>query len=43
VWLITAVMTGIGFIPYLIAWIVLPEEPLLLLAPGAARQATNPY
>lgn len=43
VWLITAVMTGIGFIPYVIAWIVMPEEPLLLLAPGAARQATNPY
>jgi phage shock protein C len=43
VWLITAVMTGIGFIPYLIAWIVLPEEPLLLLAPRAARQVTNPY
>ena len=43
VWLITAVMTGIGFIPYIIAWIVLPEEPLLLLAPRAARQVTNPY
>jgi phage shock protein C len=43
VWLITAVMTGIGFIPYIIAWIVLPEEPLLLLAPRAARQVTNPF
>jgi phage shock protein C len=43
VWLITAVMTCIGFIPYVIAWIVMPEEPLLLLAPEAARQATNPY
>jgi phage shock protein C len=43
VWLNTAVMTGIGFIPYIIAWIVMPEEPLLLLAPRAARQVTNPY
>jgi len=30
VWLITALMTGVGFIPYLIAWIVMPEEPFLL-------------
>ena len=33
VWLITAIMTCIGFIPYLIAWIVMPEEPYLLSAP----------
>ncbi|HEY4763391.1 MAG TPA: PspC domain-containing protein [Candidatus Sulfotelmatobacter sp.] len=43
VWLITAVMTCIGFIPYIIAWIVMPEEPLLLPAPRAAQQVTNPY
>ena len=34
VWLITAIMTCIGFIPYLIAWIIMPEEPYLL--PAAA-------
>ena len=28
VWLITAVMTGIGLLSYPIAWIVMPEEPL---------------
>jgi phage shock protein C len=33
VWLITAIMTCIGFIPYVIAWIVMPDEPLLLAAP----------
>ena len=33
VWLVTAIMTCVGFIPYVIAWIVMPEEPLLLPAP----------
>jgi phage shock protein C len=41
VWLITAVMTGIGLLSYPIAWIIMPEEPLLLPMP-AANQATNP-
>lgn len=27
--LICAVFTGIGFIAYLIAWIVIPEEPMM--------------
>jgi phage shock protein C len=30
VWLITAIMTGVGVIPYFIAWIIIPEEPYLL-------------
>lgn len=47
VWLITALMTGFGFIPYIIAWIVMPEEPLLLPAPVvaqtmSAQPVTNP-
>jgi phage shock protein C len=41
VWLITAFMTGFGFLAYLIAWIVMPEEPLLLHAPVTAQQVTN--
>jgi phage shock protein C len=41
VWLITALMTCIGFIPYFIAWIVMPEEPLFLPAPVKATPATN--
>jgi phage shock protein C len=42
VWIITALMTGFGFIPYIIAWIVMPEEPLLLPAPVASQPMTNP-
>jgi phage shock protein PspC (stress-responsive transcriptional regulator) len=40
--LIVAFMTGIGLLAYPIAWIVMPEEPLLLTAPLAAQRATNP-
>lgn len=32
VWLITSFMTGIGLLAYPIAWIVIPEEPLMLTA-----------
>ena len=41
VWLVTAIMTVVGFLSYPIAWIVMPEEPLALAAP-AAEQAPNP-
>ena len=34
VWLIASFMTGIGLISYPIAWIVMPEEPLMLNAPA---------
>lgn len=43
VWLIVAIMTCVGFIPYLIAWIVMPEEPLLLSAPYDAQHIPTPY
>jgi len=42
VWLIVALMTGVGLLAYPIAWIVMPEEPLLISAPTAAQGATNP-
>jgi len=45
VWLITAFMTGgFGFLAYIIAWIVMPEEPRLLSTPASAnpQQATSP-
>jgi phage shock protein C len=44
VWLIASCMTGIGLLSYPIAWIVMPEEPLLLTAPApaGAQRATNP-
>jgi len=41
VWLITSFMTGIGLLAYPIAWIVIPEEPLMLPMPSG-QQATNP-
>jgi len=41
VWLVTAIMTGVLFIPYIIAWIVMPEEPLLLPAPVVGQPVTN--
>jgi phage shock protein C len=44
VWLITALVpAGLGFIGYVIAWIVMPEEPRLLAAQiQTAQQVTNP-
>ena len=33
VWLVTAVMTGIGLLSYPIAWIVMPEEPAIAQVP----------
>jgi len=39
--LVVAIMTGVGFLAYLIAWIVMPEEPLRLPA-SVGEQVTNP-
>ena len=33
VWAVCAICGGIGLIPYVVAWIVMPEEPLALAAP----------
>ena len=41
VWLLAAVMTGVGFIAYPIAWIVMPDEPEVRPLP-MAHQVTNP-
>ena len=40
-WLLASFMTGIGLLAYPIAWIVMPEEPLLLTAPAGAQRVTN--
>jgi phage shock protein C len=42
VWLIVAVMTGIGLLTYPIAWIIMPEEPLMLAVPAGQQQVSNP-
>jgi len=42
VWLVMAFMTGVGFLGYVIAWIVMPEEPYMLPAQApSGQQATN--
>jgi len=38
VWLIMAFMTGVGFLGYVVAWIVMPEEPYLLAAQAPSGQ-----
>ena len=40
-WLVVAIMTGVGFLGYVIAWIVMPEEPLYHAVPAAPPQPTN--
>jgi phage shock protein PspC (stress-responsive transcriptional regulator) len=41
VWLIAALLPpGVALIAYVIAWIVMPEEPLMLAAPSG-QTATN--
>lgn len=42
VWLIASVTTVIGMLSYPIAWIIMPEEPMLLPAAVGAKQATIP-
>ena len=42
VWAIVAICTGIGVIPYFVAWVVIPEEPYLLPQPATSmEQARN--
>ena len=41
VWLIVAFMTVIGFLSYPIAWIIMPEEPLMLQAPPVDAQVVQ--
>jgi len=43
VWLVLALIPiGVSLIPYVIGWIVMPEEPLALSAAPVAQQVTNP-
>jgi phage shock protein C len=35
VWLICVICGGVGLVAYIVAWIVIPEEPLYLPAPVA--------
>ena len=44
VWLLTALFTGMGFIAYLVAWIIMPEEPIRCVVPPVpnGNTATSP-
>ena len=44
-WLVIAFMTGVGFLGYIVAWIVMPDEPYMLttqIPAGQQQQVTNP-
>ena len=43
VWLVLAICGGAGFLAYVIAWIVMPEEPTALVAQPSSEpgRATN--
>ena len=42
VWLFIVLVGGTGLLAYVIAWIVMPEEPLRLPAPVGAQPVINP-
>jgi phage shock protein C len=37
-WVLCVVCGGVGALAYIVCWIVIPEEPLMLPAPPAAAQ-----
>ena len=41
VWLVILLAAGVGFFAYIIAWVVMPDEPELLPVPQG-QQVTNP-
>ena len=42
VWAVCVLCGGVGLIAYIVAWIVIPEEPYYLPAPVAQSKASNP-
>jgi phage shock protein C len=41
VWAVCLICAGIGAVAYCVAWIVIPEEPLMLAAPTAPAPTQN--
>jgi phage shock protein C len=37
-WVFTAIFTGVGFIAYLVAWVVMPSEPEVYYVPNVPGQ-----
>jgi phage shock protein C len=42
IWLLVALSTGVGFVAYLIAWIVMPQGPEAASAPERVPAAAQP-
>ena len=40
--LVAALFTGIGFIAYLIAWIIIPEEPIIVPQTQVVHSQSGP-
>ena len=40
-WAICAVCGGVGIIPYIVCWIIIPDEPELVVVPVAPEKAAN--
>ena len=39
VWLIVVIFAGAGLVAYVIAWIVMPDEPVRAIVPAAQQQS----
>jgi phage shock protein C len=39
VWLIVVIFAGAGLVAYVIAWIVMPDEPVRAMAPSGQQQS----
>ena|SRR5215510_15905319 len=41
-WVLCAICGGLGLIAYVVAWVVIPEEPYYLAAPVTQGKPSNP-
>lgn len=42
VWLVCLICAGVGLVAYIVAWIVIPEEPVYLAPAGQPNSVPNP-
>jgi len=41
VWLLSVLFTGLGLVAYIVAWIIMPQEPELASVPAVVERAPN--
>ncbi|HEV8524793.1 MAG TPA: PspC domain-containing protein [Terriglobales bacterium] len=41
VWLLSVLFSGLGLIAYIVAWIIIPQEPELASVPAVVERAPN--